>query len=102
MKSFSTFVKCCSLSAILLVGCSSTPKQESTGQYLDSSAITTKVKADLLANDQVKSFPISVNTYKGVVQLSGFVNSARQKEVAGQVARNVSGVQGVDNDLVVK
>ena len=80
----------------------STPKQESTGEYVDDSVITTKVKALLANDDFFKSFQISVETYKGVVQLSGFVNSQQAVDKAGQIARSVQGVKSVRNDLIVK
>ena len=85
-----------------LAGCASTSKQESTGQYLDSSAITTKVKANLLADPDVKSMPIKVKTYKGTVQLSGFVDSYAQKQKAIADAKSVPGVREVKDSLVVK
>jgi osmotically-inducible protein OsmY len=89
--------------AILLVGCvASTPKQESTGEYMDSSAVTTKVKGRLLADEKVKSLPITVTTYKGRVQLSGFVESQGQIDRAVNIARNTPGVQSVENDLVIR
>jgi hyperosmotically inducible protein len=84
------------------VACASTSKQESTGEYVDDSVITTKVKA-LLANDEFfKSFHIGVETFKGTVQLSGFVNSQQAIDKAGQIARSVKGVTSVKNDLIVK
>ena len=89
-------------SLTLLIGCSSTVKQESAGQYLDSTAITTKVKADLLADPQIKSAPITVNTYKDKVQLSGFVVSNAQAKRAAQIAAATPGVKSVQNDLVVR
>jgi len=85
-----------------LAGCASTGKQESTGQYLDSSAITAKVKANLLADSDVKSMPIKVKTYKGTVQLSGFVDSDAQRQKAIEDARSVPGVREVKDSLVVK
>lgn len=85
-----------------VVGCTSTPTQESSGQYVDSSAATTKVKAALLATKGIDSTDISVDTYKGIVQLSGFVNTQAQKTLAGQTAANVKGVKKVVNNLVVK
>jgi len=84
------------------VACASTPKQEGTGDYVDDSVITTKIKT-LLANDEfLKSFQISVETRKGIVQLSGFVDSQKAKDKAGQIARDVGGVNSVRNNLVVK
>ncbi|MGA8181608.1 MAG: BON domain-containing protein [Desulfobacterales bacterium] len=84
------------------VGCASTPKQESTGEYVDDSVITTKVKSLLLADDFLKSFQIGVKTYKGIVQLSGFVSSQKAVDKAGKIARSVKGVTSVKNDLIVK
>jgi osmotically-inducible protein OsmY len=84
------------------VACASSPKQESTGEYVDDSVITTKIKSQLAADDFLKSFQISVETRKGIVQLSGFVNSQDAVNKAGQIARGVGGVRSVRNDLIVK
>lgn len=86
----------------LSTGCASTATSDSTGQYVDDTVITTKVKSALLGDDAVKSFAISVETVKGVVQLSGFVNSAAQKDAAGRDAAAVAGVMQVRNNLIVK
>ncbi len=83
-------------------GCASTRTHESTGEYVDDSTITTKVKALLAEDDFLKSFQISVETYKGIVQLSGFVNSQNAVVKAGEVARSVKGVKSVKNNLIVK
>jgi osmotically-inducible protein OsmY len=88
--------------AMIAPGCSSSPKQESTGEYIDSSAITATVKADLLAEPGLSSMQISVETYKDVVQLSGFVDSYDVKRRAGSIAMAVDGVKSVRNDLVVR
>jgi osmotically-inducible protein OsmY len=85
-----------------LAACASTPKKSSTGEIVDDSVITTKVKAKLAAQDWTSPFKISVETFKGVVQLSGFVNSKEQVQWAGDIARNVAGVREVKNDLIVK
>jgi len=85
-----------------LAACASTSTRESTGEYVDDSAITTKVKSLLANDDFFKSFQISVETYKGVVQLSGFVNSQQAVDKAGQLARSVQGVKSVKNNLIVK
>ncbi len=85
-----------------LVACASTPKQESTGEYVDDSAITTKVKADLLADNILKGFQISVETYKGIVQLSGFVDTQATKDRASSITRKVAGVKEVRNNLIIK
>ena len=85
-----------------VVACASTPKQESTGEYVDDSVITTKVKSLLAADDFLKSFQIGVESFKGVVQLSGFVNTQKAVDRAVEITRSVSGVKSVKNDLVVK
>ena len=89
-------------SLVGVVSCAQTPTSESGGQYLDSTAVTTKVKAALLNTPGIDFTDISVKTYQGTVQLSGFVNSAAQVELAGQTAQRVSGVNKVENDLQVK
>ena len=86
----------------LTAGCASSQNHDSTGQYVDDTGITTRVKAALLRDDNVKSFEISVKTMKGVVQLSGFVDNADQKYSAGHDAAACAGVVNVDNDLIVK
>jgi osmotically-inducible protein OsmY len=83
-------------------GCASTKTHESAGEYVDDSVITTKVKAAIVDDQALKGFQINVKTYQGVVQLSGFVNSAQAASKAGQVARGVKGVTEVKNDLIVK
>lgn len=85
-----------------LSACGSTSKQESTGEYIDDSLITTKVKSLLAADDFLNSFKIGVETYKGTVQLSGFVNTQQAVDKAVQIAWSVKGVTSVKNDLVVK
>ena len=84
------------------VACASTPKHESTGEYVDDSVITTKVKSLLAADDFLRSFQIGVETFKGVVQLSGFVASQKAVDKAGEIAQSVKGVISVKNDLIVK
>jgi len=84
------------------VACASTSKPESTGEYVDDSVITTKVKALITADDFLRAFEISVETYKGTVQLSGFVGSQEAVDKAGEIARGVQGVKSVENDLNVK
>jgi osmotically-inducible protein OsmY len=84
------------------VACASTPKHESTGEYIDDSVITAKIKSKLATDDFLKSFQIGVESRKGIVQLSGFVNSQAAVDKAGQIARGVEGVKSVKNDLIVK
>jgi osmotically-inducible protein OsmY len=102
MEKRNMFIACLVLLMLIatLVACSS--KQESTGEYIDDSVITTKIKSLLLKDDLLKSFHISVKTYKGVVQLSGSVDSPKAADKAGQIARSVKGVKSVKNNLVAK
>ena len=85
-----------------LAACASTATHESTGEYVDDSVITTKVKSLLAADDFLKSFQITVETYKGVVQLSGFVDSKKAVDKASEIASSVKWVKSVKNDLIVK
>jgi len=104
MKKRNMFIRCFVLLMLIaaFVACASTPKQESTGEYVDNSVITTKVKSLLAKDDFLKSFHISVETFKGTVQLSGFVGSQQAVDKAGEITRSVKGVTSVRNDLVVK
>jgi osmotically-inducible protein OsmY len=93
------------LSTFLLVaslGCASSRTQEGTGEYIDDSLITTKVKAAILGEPGLKVAEINVETFKGVVQLSGFVNSREDINAAMKVARGVKGVTSVENDMRLK
>jgi osmotically-inducible protein OsmY len=85
-----------------MIGCASTATQESTGEYIDDSAITAKVKTALLNEPTLKSNEISVETFKGRVQLSGFVSSRANIDTAVQVAQAVGGVASVKNDMQLK
>jgi osmotically-inducible protein OsmY len=85
-----------------LAGCASTQKHESTGQYVDDTAITTKVKAAIFNEPSLKSAEINVETFKGRVQLSGFVSTRANIDRAVQVAQAVNGVSSVANDMRVK
>jgi osmotically-inducible protein OsmY len=104
MKKRNLFIRCVVLLMLIatFVACASTPTQESTGEYVDDTVITTKVKSLLAVDDFLKSFQISVETYKGTVQLSGFVGSQKAVHKAGEIARSVEGVKSVKNDLIVK
>ena len=95
------FMVCIGLVATFL-GCAATPQSASTGQIVDDSVITTKVKAAILEEPTLKSLQISVETYKGVVQLSGFVDSQQNVSKAKEIAGRVEGVIEVQNDLIVK
>jgi osmotically-inducible protein OsmY len=87
---------------VSVLGCGSTPQKESTGEYVDDSYLTTKVKAAILSEPTLKSSEINVETFKGVVQLSGFVNSRSDIDRAVEVARSVKGVKSVKNDMRLK
>ena len=103
MKKRNMVIRCLViLMLITLVACVSRSTRERTGEYVDDSVITTKVKALLANDDFFKSFQISVETYKGTVQLSGFVNSQQAVDKAGQIAKSVQGVKSVKNNLIVK
>ncbi|QXE84990.1 BON domain-containing protein [Geomonas nitrogeniifigens] len=86
------------------VGCTHThtTKHETAGEYVDDAAITTRVKAAIFDELALKTFQINVTTYQGVVQLSGFVDSAENARRAGAIARGVKGVKEVKNDLITK
>ncbi|AYN26347.1 MULTISPECIES: BON domain-containing protein [Buttiauxella] len=90
------------LAATTLTGCAGSSKQESTGGYIDDTVITTKVKSTLLAEKSLKSTDISVVTFKGRVQLSGFVASSAEANKAVALTKTVKGVRMVENDLLVK
>mgnify|MGYP001605933506 FL=1 len=87
---------------VSVVGCESTPRQEGTGEYIDDSVITTKVKTALVNDPVTKATEINVETFKGVVQLSGFVSSQSAINRAVELARGVSGVKSVRNDMRLK
>lgn len=85
-----------------VVGCSPTPTQQGTGEYIDDSVITTKVKAAILEDPLTKVLEIKVKTFKGEVQLSGFVSSREAMNRAVELARGVKGVTSVKNDMQLK
>jgi hyperosmotically inducible protein len=88
--------------AMTLTGCASTPTHESTGEVIDDSAITAKIKAKYATDKDVSAMQVGVETYKGVVQLSGFVDNDYAKKKAGQLAKQVAGVTRVENNLIIK
>jgi osmotically-inducible protein OsmY len=104
MKQLSKFLSTLFLAVLLVtaVGCASTAKQEGTGEYVDDSVITTKVKAAILNEPTLKVAEINVETFKGRVQLSGFVSSPAAMNKAVEVARRVGGVKSVDNGMRIK
>ncbi len=87
---------------MLIAGCAGGPTHESTGEFLDDSVLTTKVKTTILGDSRLKLLQISVETYKGVVQLSGFVDSESAAARAVELTRKVNGVKSVNNSLIVK
>lgn len=89
-------------SMLFAIGCASTSTQESAGQYIDDTTITTKVKAAIFNEPSLKVAQINVETYKAVVQLSGFVDSNADVTKAASVARTVNGVMSVKNDIRLK
>ena len=84
------------------LGCAATETRQSTGEYVDDAAITAKVKVAILEEPTLKSYQINVETHNGIVQLSGFVDTAQNVQKAAEVARGVKGVTSVKNDLIVK
>ena len=104
MKTKNIIFRCLFLTMLIVsfAACASTSKQEGTGDYIDDSVITTKIKSQLAADDFLKSFQISVESRKGIAQLSGFVDSQKAVDKAGQIARGVEGVKSVRNDLIVE
>jgi osmotically-inducible protein OsmY len=97
---FVTFIFAILLASLL--GCAATSTKEGTGEYFDDTAITTKVKAAIFNEPSLKSSEINVETYKGTVQLSGFVSSRADINKAVELARGVKGVTSVKNDMRVK
>jgi len=90
------------LMALALVACAATDKREGTGEYFDDSVVTTKVKAALLKDPAVSGLAVNVETFKGVVQLSGFVATSTERNRAVEVAREVPGVKQIKNDILIR
>lgn len=109
MKSIRSYVTVSTLAVVcaagfvsLQAGCAGTATRESTGEYVDDSAITAKVKTAFIKDKLVKAGDITVETFKGVVQLSGFVDTSEEKARAGTLAAGISGVREVKNHITVK
>jgi len=100
LKLFSVFFM--TLALLFSMGCASTPTKEGTGEYVDDSVVTTKVKTAIFNEPTLKSAEIGVETFKGVVQLSGFVSSQSDINKAVEVARGVAGVTSVQNAMRIK
>lgn len=88
--------------APLVAGCAGTAEKESTGEYIDSSVISTKVRTAIASNDKLSIFDIDVTTFRSVVQLSGFVKTAEEKALAERIAANTEGVTEVRNNIEVR
>ena len=104
MKTKNIVIYCLVLLTVIttFTACASTRTHESTGEYIDDSVITTKVKSQLASDDFLKSFQIGVESFKGTVQLSGFVNSQKAVDKAVEITRSVKGVKSIKNNLIVK
>lgn len=101
MKNGRMTVALCAL-LLALGGCASSGSGKSAGEYIDDATISTRVKARLIEDDKVKAREVTVETYRGVVQLSGFVSSAAEATRAVESARSVPGVVAVRNDIRIK
>lgn len=88
--------------AALTAGCAGTATQASTGEFIDDRATTAKVKAAMVGDPIVKALDVNVDTFRSVVQLSGFVETDEQKARAGQIAAGVQGVQSVQNNITLR
>ncbi len=97
-----SFLALFAVGALLLAGCAGSRYRESTGEYVDDSAITAKIKSAYAADPTVSALRVKVTTYKGIVQLSGFVNSEDERQKAVEIAQGVNGVQRVKDNLIVK
>jgi osmotically-inducible protein OsmY len=104
MKKRNVVIHCLVLLTLIatFAGCAATRTQSSTGEFVDDSVITTKVKSLLAEDDFLKSFEISVESFKGTVQLSGFVNTQKAIDKAAEITRSVNGVKSIKNNLIVK
>ena len=104
MKKRNIVIHCLVLLMLIatFAACASTRTRESAGEYIDDSVITTKVKALLAEDDFLKSFQISVETYQGTVQMSGFVNSQKAVDKAAEIVMSVKGVKSLKNNLIIK
>ena len=90
------------VSLVSVAGCASTPTQQGTGEYFDDSVVTAKIKAAILEDPVTKILDIKVTTFRGAVQLSGFVSSQAEADRAVELARGVAGVKSVKNEMQIK
>ncbi|MCF6157436.1 MAG: BON domain-containing protein [wastewater metagenome] len=86
----------------IIIGCRGTETRRTTGEYIDDAAITARVESAFVADPIVSALDIDVGTNNGVVQLSGFVDSAEQARRAEDIAENIEGVEAVENDIIVR
>jgi osmotically-inducible protein OsmY len=101
MITYGSFAVCLTL-MLAMLGCAGDRTTRSTGEFVDDSVLANKVKTALYADDEVAGTQIEVEAFKGVIQLSGFVDSAGEANKAVAIARNVKGVKDVRNSLIVK
>lgn len=99
---YRTLAVTAALCAMLAAGCAGSMSQKSTGEHVDDAVVTTKVKTALVQAEQVDAIDVNVSTYKGVVQLSGFVDTESEAEQAELIAARVAGVKRVENKLELK
>ena len=99
-RRLTAFLSACMIFA--LAGCAGTDNRASTGQYIDDKMITAKVKSALVADPELKATEIQVDTFKGTVQLSGFVAAPEHVEQAERLVRGIAGVTSVKNDIAIK
>jgi hyperosmotically inducible periplasmic protein len=104
MKKRNKMISCFAILLMIagIAACAPQEQRRATGEYLDDASITTRVKSAFAADDLVSTFDISVETFRGTVQLSGFVDSENVIRRAGDIARDVQGVQAVQNNLMVR
>jgi osmotically-inducible protein OsmY len=104
MRTRNIFIRCLILVMFVTVctACATKPILENTGEFIDDSVITTKIKSQIAGDSLLKAFQISVETFKGTVQLSGFVNSQKDADRATEISNNVNGVRSLRNNLIVK
>lgn len=103
MKQFNRYFALIAAALVLtMAGCASTSRHEGTGEYIDDTVLTTKTKAAIFNEPSLKSAEINVETFKGIVQLSGFVSSQADINRAAEIARGIAGVKSVKNDMRLK
>jgi osmotically-inducible protein OsmY len=101
-RKLSALLLAATLASTMMIGCSSTPQQQSTGQAIDDGVVTAKVKAKLIEDPVTKAHQINVETFKGSVQLSGFVETEQARSRALQLAKDTAGVKNVKDALEVR